>query len=125
MSPMRSWPKRAWGGMPRIGITAAPGPRRPLLLHEGAVALVHRPEGLLGRNGRAQLVVVPRALGLVRLLHLEEIRGVDLPAVGPDRSLAEQRVVRRRRLHLLDHLGTLVRLEGLHRLEVVQHGGLY
>src|SRR6188474_1315190 len=104
MSPMSSWPKRAWGGMPSIGIIAAPGPRRPLLLHEGAVPLVHRPEGLLGRNGGAQLVVVPRALGLVGLLHLEEIGGVDLPAVGPDGPLSEQHVVGRRRLHLLDHL---------------------
>src|SRR5262249_60596224 len=110
MRPIRSWPKRACGGMPRSGIIAAAGPRRPFLLHERTVALVQRPEGLLRRNGRAQLVVVPRALGLCGLLDLEEIGGMDLAAVGPDGPLAEQRVVGRGRLHLLDDLGPVVRL---------------
>src|SRR4029453_6249301 len=119
MSPMRSWPKRAWGGMPRIGIIASPGPRRPLLLHEGAVALVQRPERLLGGDGRAQLVVVPRALGLRRLLDLEEIGGVDLSPGYPDVAFAEERVVGRQLLHLGDNLGPVVHLERLHRLEVV------
>src|SRR4030095_5472144 len=115
MSPMRSWPNRAWGGMPRIGIIAARGPPRPLLLHEGAVALVQRPERLLGRNGGADLVVVPRPLGLRRLLHLEEIGGVHLAAVGPDGALAEEGIVGRQLLHLGDNLGPVVRLERLHR----------
>src|SRR6187200_2278828 len=107
MRPMRSWPKRACGGMPRSGIIAAAGPRRPLLLHERTVALVQRSEGLLRRNGRAQLVVVPRRLGLRGFLHLEEVGGVDLAAVGPDGPFAEQGVVGRRRLHLLDDLDPL------------------
>src|SRR5215475_4088477 len=111
MRPIRSWPKSACGGMPRSGIIAAAGPRRPLLLHERTVALVQRPEGLLRRNGRAQLVVVPRALGLRGLLHLEEVGGVNLAAVGPNRPLAEQGVVGGGRLHLLDDLGPIVRLQ--------------
>src|SRR6266851_9549182 len=64
-----------------------------LLFHERAVALVDGPEGLLGRDGRADLVVVPRVLRLGRLLDLDQIRGVDLAPVGADRALAEERVV--------------------------------
>ena len=66
---------------------------RLLLLHQRAVALVERAEGLLGRDRRADLVVVPRRLRLGRLLDLEQVGGVDLAAVGADRPLAEQRIV--------------------------------
>ena len=82
---------------------------------------VHRPEGLVGRDRGADLVVVARALRLGRLLHLEQVGRVDLAAVGADRALAEQRVVGRHRLHLRDDLGAVVGLGGLDRLQVVQH----
>src|SRR5204863_1080450 len=92
-----------------------------LLLYERTVALVHRPERLLGGNRRADLVVVPRAPGLRRLLHLEEVHGMDLAAVGADHAFAEDRIVGRQLLHLRDDLRTVVALECLHRLEIVQH----
>src|SRR5258706_14750568 len=118
MSPIRSWPNRACGGMPKIiGESPSPPPALSpkgrgcfdfplpvagrgqgegecrLLLHQGAVALVDGPERLLGGGGRARLVVVPRPLGLGRLLDLEQVHGVQLAAVGADRALAEQRIV--------------------------------
>src|SRR4029453_9685647 len=73
-----------------------------LLLHQRAVALVEWPEGVGGRDGGDELVVVPRRLGLVGGLHLEEIRGVNLSPIFPDRPLAEDRIVRRKLLHLGD-----------------------
>src|SRR5580765_1688361 len=114
---MRSCPNSACAGMPNTVIGEAwplpaarwGGPLRPLpprgrapglLLHQGAIPLIDRPERLGGGNGRAQLVVVPRRLGLRRLLHLEEVHVVDLAPVRPDRPLPEQRVVGRRLLHL-------------------------
>src|SRR5207245_334547 len=44
--------------------------RNALLLHQLTAALIQRPECLIGGNGRADLVVVPRVLGLRRLLDL-------------------------------------------------------
>src|SRR2546422_9198679 len=111
---MRSWPNRAWVGTPKMLMARAPGPPR-LLLHERAVALVHRPERLLGRNRGAHLVVVPRALGLRRLLHLEQVDRMDLAAVGAHHTLAEDRIVGRQLLHLGDDLGAVVALERLGR----------
>src|SRR5690349_1023646 len=115
MRPIRSWPNSAWTGMPRTVMGSRsggrpgsdaraplPGPPSPLLLHQRAVALIDGPERLRGRDRRAQLVVVPRRLGLPRLLDLVEEHVVDLPAVGPDGPLAEQRVVGRHLLHLGD-----------------------
>src|SRR5262245_14573603 len=52
-----------------------------LLLHERAVTLVEGAEGLLGGDGRADLVVVPGVLGLRRLLDLDQVGRVDLAAV--------------------------------------------
>src|SRR5438132_6930792 len=75
-----------------------------LLLRQRALALVERPERLLGRDGGAHLVVIPRALGLRGLLHLEEIHRMDLAAVGADGALAEEGVVGRHLLHLRDDL---------------------
>src|SRR5215813_3270905 len=129
MRPIRSWPKSAWAGMPksvmtrrgRPGRLARPWPGRPLrsLLHERALALVERAKRLRGGDDRALLVVVPRGLRLGRLLHLEQEHVVDLPAVGPDRALPEERVVGGHLLHLRDHLAAVVGLERLHRLQVV------
>src|SRR5687768_1985279 len=112
MSPIRSCPNRAWVGTPNISVM-------PLfLLYEGATAVFFRPKGLVGRDGGADLVVVPRVLGLGRLLHLDEVRVVQLASVGADAPLAEERVVGRRVFHLGDHLGAVVALQGLHRLEI-------
>src|SRR4029453_13860564 len=103
---MRSCPNSAWAGMPNTVVISDPslpaeewagpiGPPPPrgrapsLLLHQGAIPLVDRPERLGGGDRGAQLVVVPRRLGLRRLLHLEEVHVVDLAPVRPDRPLAE------------------------------------
>src|SRR5688572_22214603 len=133
MSPMRSWPNSAWGVMPRSsnmaesgwGGAPCPSPKRLALLHERAIALVDGTEGLRGRDGRAELIVVPRLLGLLGLLHLEEVHVVHLAAVGADGALAEQAVVGGRGLHLLDHgLAVGVALLGLERLQIVGDGGI-
>src|SRR5688572_21792811 len=106
MRPMSSCPIIAWIGTPNM---PGPGPAAgALLLHERAVALVHRPERLLGGNDGALLVVVPRALRLRRLLHLEQVRGMHLSPVGANGALAEERIVRGRLLHLRDHLRAVV-----------------
>src|SRR5512134_3630006 len=114
MSPINSWPNSAWAGMPKTVMAgrdrrpgsapraSRPGRPAPLLLDQRAVALVDRPEGLGGGNGRPELVVIPRPLRLGRLLHLVEEHVVDLPAVRADGALAEQRVVGRRLLHARD-----------------------
>src|SRR6476660_9744535 len=65
-----------------------------LAANQRAAALGERPEGLLGRRGLQQLVVVPRRLALARRLHLEEVGGMDLPAVGADGPGAEAVVIR-------------------------------
>src|SRR2546425_11033055 len=59
-----------------------------------------------------------RSLGW--LLHLDEVRRMDLAAVDADGPLAEERVVRRQLLHLGDDLGAFVALERLDGLQVVQ-----
>src|ERR1700752_1399613 len=101
---MSSWPNRAW-----VGITVSerqPGLKRgwpvregsrlrgfhrcvvhrllfaSLLFHQRAVALIDRPERLFGRDRRADLVVVPRVLGLERLLHPDQKPRMDLSTVG-------------------------------------------
>src|SRR5215472_13806067 len=61
-------------------------------LHQRAAALGQRPEGFVGRDGGAQLVIIPRRLGFRRLLHFEQIHRVDLAAIGADHSLAEELV---------------------------------
>src|SRR4026207_1369636 len=75
----------------------------PWLLDQRAAAVLLRPERLLRRAGGEDLVVVPRVLRLGGLLHLDEIRVVDLAAVGADAPLAEQRVVGGHLLHPGDH----------------------
>src|SRR5688500_6067304 len=85
-------------------------------LHQRTIALLQRPERLLGRNGRADLVQIPRSLRLCWLLHLDQVRGMDLAAVRANRALAEERVVGRHLLHLLDDLGAVVALDRFDRL---------
>src|SRR5262249_47179330 len=55
---------------------------RRVFVHERAAAFRQRPEGLIGRNGGADLEVVPRGLRFRRLLHLDQVHRVDLAAVG-------------------------------------------
>src|SRR5215510_6460324 len=161
MRPMRSWPKRAWVGMPstlditreplapsggedrvRGPLPRTPAPSHPhptlslpsggrgdgavmLLLHQRALALIERPECLIGGNGRADLVVVPRRFRFRGLLHLHEVGGMDLAPVHANHALAEERIVGGHLLHLGDDLGPDVALESLHRLEIVGHCGVY
>src|ERR1700731_107704 len=84
---------------------------RPKALHrdQRAMAVLERPERLVGRNGGQQLVEVARILRFRRRLHLEQIGRVDLAAVGADRALAEQGVVGRQLLHLGHHRGAVRR----------------
>src|SRR6266545_8283547 len=106
------------GGYAPLGLPRPDTPHRSRtcarsLLNEGAVALVQGTEGLVGGRGRADLVVVPGAFGLRRLLDLEEVHGVDLAAVGPDAALAEHGIVGGQLLHLRDDLGAVVVLQCL------------
>src|SRR5215510_16348571 len=66
-----------------------PRPRQPasLFLDELTSALIKRAERLIGGNSRADLVVIPRVLRLRRLLHFNEVRGMNLAPVDADRSL--------------------------------------
>src|SRR5262245_30381807 len=103
-------------------LPASRGGINRLAADQRAAALVHRTERLVRRDGGTQLVEVPRALRLVRLLHLEEIHRMDLAAVGADFALAEQLVVGRHGLHLGDHcLAVGVALQLGDGLEIVQH----
>src|SRR5947207_13262092 len=81
-------------------------------LHQWAAALGQRPKGFIGRDGGAQLVIIPRRLGFRRLLYFEQIHRVDLAAVGSDHSLAEELVVGRHLFRLGDdRLAVSVALE--------------
>src|SRR5882672_3353356 len=97
---MRSWPNSACVGTPKISVMR--------LLHQGAAALFLGTERLIRRNRGADLVVVPGVLRLRRLLHLEQIRRVDLAPVLADAALAEQRIAGGDLLNLLDHLRAIV-----------------
>src|SRR5437868_2842547 len=106
MSPIRSWPKSAWVGMPKIvigqrceipfAIAARPAAGRSWAdssLDERTLSVLQRPERLLGRNRRTDLVIVPGRLGVRGLLHLHQVRRMDLAPVHPDATLAEQGIV--------------------------------
>src|SRR5262249_10610808 len=111
MSPIRSWLNSAWVGTPKISVMRKRGGAGRLKsLYERTIAILQRPERLIGGNRRAGLVQIPFALRFGRLLHLEEIRRMDLAAVGAHRSLAEERIVGRHLLHLGDDLGAVVAL---------------
>src|SRR4051794_1647201 len=146
MRPSSNCPNRAALGMPKIVVMLAgsqavwassSGGRYPIqsdrvsgtwegsALHERAAAFVQRPECLLGRDSGERLVKVPLALRLGGLLHLEEVHRVDRPAIRTDRTLAEQRIVDRRRLHLGHQSGGVLALRGFDGLQVVQHARIY
>src|SRR4029453_10450977 len=86
--------------------------------HQRALSILQRPERLIRRDRRAHLVVVPWTLGFGWLLHLDEVRRVDLAAVDADRPLAEQRIVGGHFLHLGDDFRAVVALQRLDRLQV-------
>src|SRR3989442_5579807 len=124
--PHREMRKRAaWSPHPSPGFAPPLAPaQRGLLLDELAPTLIERTKSLLGRNGRADLVVIPRVLRLGRLLHLDQVRRVDLAAVDTNRPLPEERSVGRQLLYLRDDPGALVTLQRLDGLQVVQHSGV-
>src|SRR5690606_29606025 len=61
--------------------------------YQRALALAHRPEGLVGGHRRERLEVVPLLLRLRRRLHLEQVHRVQLSSVLANAALAEQRIV--------------------------------
>src|SRR5665647_2388960 len=56
-----------------LQIRPAASRRRQLLLDQRTLAFAERPCGLLGRDGRDQLVVVPGIFRFLRVLGLEQI----------------------------------------------------
>src|SRR5881296_2050790 len=106
------------GGYAPLDLPRPDAPHRSRsFLHQLAAALVERTEGLLGRDRRADLVVVPGVLRLRRLLDLNEVGRMDLPAVDANGPLAEERIVRGHLLHLGDDFGAVVALERFHGLQ--------
>src|SRR5882724_10466085 len=95
--PAPGWSPAASGNAQACRVVAAPltvprpalGPAAKLLFDELAATLIERTERLLGRDRRADLVVVPGILRLRRLLDLDEVRRVNLAAVDANRPLAE------------------------------------
>src|SRR5882762_5289848 len=118
-SPISSCPNSACVGIPNISMSGASASALALF-HQRATAFVQRAEGLIGGNGRANLVVVIGALGLRGLFHLDKISGMKLSAVRAHGAFAEQRIIRGQLLHLGDHLGAIVGLACLNRLEVMR-----
>src|SRR5689334_22389623 len=109
MSPIRSCPKSACVGTPKIVVmepivvpakagthhreTGPPlsrGRRLPASFDQRAAALLLGSERLVGRDGRADLVVVPRVLRLARLFHFHEVSVVDLAPVLAHAPFAEE-----------------------------------
>src|SRR5712691_2943274 len=102
------------------GAKAEPWRPRSASFNQRTPAFVQRPESLIGRNGRANLVIVVRALRLRGLLDFHQIRRMKLAAFHAHSALTEERIVRRQFLHLGDHLGAVVAFQRLDRLEVVR-----
>src|SRR5258706_5040495 len=100
----------------------ATGPSR---LQKITAALAKRTPRLLWRNRLDDFVVVPGIFRLVRLLDLKQVHIVQLPAIGADRSLAEQRIIRRQLLHLVhDSLAVGRAFEGIHGAQVVKNDAI-
>ena len=68
--------------------------------HHRAVAILHRPEGLVGRNGGTQIVKIAGILALLRLLHLERLGRMNFAAIGANTAFAKQRIVGLHFFHL-------------------------
>jgi hypothetical protein len=54
-----------------------------------ALAILHRSERLVGRDGGKQLIIIAWILRFFGLLHLEEISGMYLATVGANVAFAE------------------------------------
>src|SRR5665213_668089 len=96
--------------MPRHWIPASAGMTHlwpNASLDERTASFAHRTERLVGGNRREHLVVVPRRLRFRRLLHLDQVCRMQRASVDADRALAEQRVVGRHLLHLVDDRNTV------------------
>src|ERR1700739_717161 len=116
---------------PRRALQGAPAPaarsfRSPLLeftslLDQRTARRRQRLEGLLARNRRDQLVVVPLTFRFGRLLHLEQVHVVHHAAVVADAPVLREEVVHRRLLHLRHHFLRVVAVDRLDRLQVVHH----
>src|SRR5687767_10348707 len=94
--PTSIWPVRAGSEMSmsaRSALCGKPLPascgERVFVLLDERAGRIERAEGLLRRQRRDELVIVPLALRLVRRLHLEQIHRVRDAAVDADLSLAE------------------------------------
>src|SRR5262245_13079706 len=99
-------------------------------LDERTSTFGHRTKCLIGRDRGAQLVVIPRALGLLGFLYLEQVHWVDLAAVCANLALTEKLVVGWRRFHFFnDRLAVGVALESLDCLQIVEdrriHAGMH
>jgi hypothetical protein len=70
--------------------------------YKRAAAVLERTERLAGGDGRPQLVEITRIFGFFGLLDLEQVRGVQDAAIGPDNALAVDLVFGIHRLHLGD-----------------------
>src|ERR1700732_186866 len=73
---------------------------RLVRLHQRAAALVERAERFVAGHGGEQLVEIPFALGLFRLLDLEQIHVVHHAAVDADLAVLGKEVVDRGCPHL-------------------------
>src|ERR1700674_1146258 len=94
MRPTRSWPLRTW--IMRAGAFL-------LLLHQRA-GWVGRLEGVDGRNGLDDLVVVPRVFRFLGRLDLREVHVVTMQSVGADPAVLREEVVHGQLAHLGHHL---------------------
>src|SRR5215469_8971446 len=92
---------------------------------ERAVAFAQRPERFVRWDRCQQLVIVPRTFRFFRLLNLEQIDIMELPAVSANLSFAEKRVVGRHLFHFGDDglavLGVFERIDGL---QIVEHAAI-
>src|SRR5215204_7015456 len=89
------------------------------LLRQRAAAVLRGREGLVARDRREVLVVVPRPLRFRRLLDLEQVHVVHHAPVLEHLALLGEEVLDRHLVQLLRHRLGLVGAGGLDRLEVL------
>src|SRR5262249_39751972 len=92
--------------------------------YQRTTTFLQRTERFGRRNRGADPHVIPWALRFLRLLHLKQIRIVDLAAVGADRALTEERIVGRNFLHLGDNSFAVggASFSPLYRGQLLVHG---
>src|SRR5215211_7751302 len=102
------------------------GGGRSLLARERTASLVQRAKCLIGRDRGHQLVDVPRIFRFTRRLHLEQVHGMQLPAVLSNSPLAEKRVIGRHPLHgVHDRLAIIRAAHLIDRFQVVKDAGIH